>query len=1239
MSQEQMSKPADSQWTDDQWKAIVSSGQDILVAAAAGSGKTAVLVERIIKKIIDSENPVDVDRLLVVTFTNASAAEMRHRIGEALEKELKVNPSSLHLRRQLHLLNRASISTLHSFCLEVIRSYYYMIDLDPGFRIADDTEAELLREEVLDELFEEQYSLEGNQLFFELVDRYTSDRHDLDVQHMVRRLYDFARSNPKPNSWLDMLLHQYSIGEEATIDSLPFMNFLMDEVKKQLSGVQAMLHQASRLTIMPGGPAPRKVNIEDDLAQVNRMLAVDTFAELHEQMQTLSFTRLKPCKGDEYDAALLDEFGDLRKKAKAALEKMQSDLFSRPLSGYMSDFKKMHPVVEVLISLVRKFGERYEAEKRAKGLVDFSDLEHYCLAILGRPSDQGIQPSEVAYKYKTQFVEVLVDEYQDTNMVQETLIQLVTHDDENGNLFMVGDVKQSIYRFRLAEPFLFLGKYKTFTHDGRKNGMKIDLNKNFRSRSEIIDATNFIFQQLMDEEVGEIVYDDDASLKLGASYPDSSEMESELLLISKEGGEEEEESTLVEFSEAELETAQLEARAMARRIKQLVQERFQVYDRKLDMMRNVTYRDFVILLRSMPWAAQIMEEFKQEGVPIYADLSSGYFDATEVMMMMSLLKVIDNPYQDIPLASVLRSPIVGLSDEELALIRAEDKKGTYYEAMKNYVSLSLEGSLQEKLCDFAVKLSEWRTTARQTSLSTLIWQIYRDTGFYEFVGGLPGGKQRQANLRALYDRARQYEATSFRGLFRFLRFIDRMKERGNDLGTARALGEQEDVVRLMTIHSSKGLEFPIVFVAGLNRKFNLMDLNKSYMLDKELGFGSKYIDPKLRITYPTLLQQVMKQKMKKESIAEEMRVLYVALTRAKEKLILVGTVKDAEAQMKKWSQVLTHDQWELPAYMRADAKSYLDWVGPALARHRHFEKWMPEEQRAVLQEVYEHRSKWKVQAIQATDLSEQLVEEQSEHEELLAAVQKGNPVDLESVNKERIEERLRWKYSHLKATTHRSKQSVSDLKRQYQTTSEEQESQLITGFKSTIEDRPTFMQSHSLTAAERGTAVHTVMQHLPFKESLTIEAVQELIDSLVINEILTAEQAESINPSDIAQFTNSFIGQQLKEAEKIYREMPFSLNVSTEEVYGWNDNEAILVQGIIDCLYEWNGQLILVDYKTDDIKNRFSNDFNSAQEILKNRYEVQLKLYRKAIETIVKKSIAHSYLYFLDGGHVIEIKE
>lgn len=419
----------------------------------------------------------------------------------------------------------------------------------------------------------------------------------------------------------------------------------------------------------------------------------------------------------------------------------------------MADFEKMKPVIETLIFLVQRFGERYEHIKKEKGLVDFSDLEHYCLQILSVKEDGVLKPSSIAQKYRTQFEEVLVDEYQDTNMVQETLIKLVTRDsEEQGNLFMVGDVKQSIYRFRLAEPFLFLTKYKCFTQDGRQFGKRIDLNKNFRSRSQVLDATNFIFNQLMDEEVGEIAYDDDASLKLGASYPKVEGMETELLLIAKEnaeeGAEEESDSSLVAFSEAELETAQLEARAMARKIKELVQNRFQIYDRKLDIMRNVTYRDFVILLRSMPWAAQIMDEFKQEGVPIYADLSTGYFDATEVMIMMSLLKVVDNPHQDIPLASVLRSPVVGLSDEELARLRAEQKKGTYYDALKTYLAVSDDEELRDKVKYFYEQLKAWRTQARQSSLSELVWQIYRDTGFFEFVGGLPGGKQRQANLRA-----------------------------------------------------------------------------------------------------------------------------------------------------------------------------------------------------------------------------------------------------------------------------------------------------------------------------------------------------------------------------------------------------------------------------------------------------------------------------------------------------------
>jgi ATP-dependent helicase/nuclease subunit A len=443
-----MPKPEGSQWTDDQWKAIAASGQDILVAAAAGSGKTAVLVERIIQKLVTAENPIDVDRLLVVTFTNASAAEMRNRIGEAIEKELKKNPSSLHLRRQLSLLNRASISTLHSFCLEVIRKFYYMIDLDPGFRIADDTEAELLREEVLDELFEEQYSIEGNDRFFDVIDRYTSDRSDSDIQVIVRKLYEFARANPNPERWLEQLIGQYEVTDEMTVDSLPFVRFLLEDVHLQLKGIETLLKETLQLTKVPGGPAPRAVNIEDDLRQVQAMVqsAEASFSMLHEQFQTLSFSRLKPCKGDEFDPELIDKVSDLRKSVKTSLEKIQSELFNRPLHAYLNDLKTMKPIIETLVSIVLEYGRRYEAVKKEKGLVDFSDLEHYCLQVL-RENGEGFVPSEVAKQYRLQFTEVLLDEYQDVNMVQESIIQLVTKDEEEtGNLFMVGDVKQSIVR-------------------------------------------------------------------------------------------------------------------------------------------------------------------------------------------------------------------------------------------------------------------------------------------------------------------------------------------------------------------------------------------------------------------------------------------------------------------------------------------------------------------------------------------------------------------------------------------------------------------------------------------------------------------------------------------------------------------------------------------------------------------------------------------------------------------------
>jgi ATP-dependent helicase/nuclease subunit A len=1234
-----MQKPEGSQWTDDQWKAIAASGRDILVAAAAGSGKTAVLVERIIKKIMNPENPIDVDRLLVVTFTNASAQEMKNRIGEALEKELALNPHSQHLRKQLSLLNRASISTLHSFCLQVIRTYYYMIDIDPGFRIANETEIELLKEEVLDDLLEEEYGIPNNDMFFDLVDRYTSDRSDNDLQDMILALYKESRAHPNPNRWLDRLAAMYDASDKE-LDHLPYVKHLLDDVRLRLEGAKECIHKATEAALLPEGPAPRITVFESDAHLLEKLIdaANDSWTALYTAMQDVEWAALPRIKRSSYNEELLKKTDSLRTKAKEEVGKLKEELFSRPPEKYLQDLGAMHPVVKKLVELVKEFGLRFQKMKRDKSMVDFTDLEHFCLEILAESSENTLTPSPVALQYRERFAEVLVDEYQDTNFVQESILQLVTKETEHeGNLFMVGDVKQSIYRFRLAEPGLFLSKYKRFTQDGFESGMRIDLAKNFRSRQEVLAGTNFVFKQIMGENVGEIRYDADAELKLGADYPESGDTAAELLIIDQNTKAESEEAEEDEF--VDLETSQLEARLIASRIQEMVASGYEVYDRKHNTMRPVSYRDFVILLRSMPWAPQMMEEFKQRGIPVYAELSTGYFEATEVNVMLNVLRIIDNPAQDIPLVSVLRSPVVGLTDEELACLRIHAKKGSFYHVLRAFLDGApneQEKELYNKVFAFTELLKEWRNFARQQPLTDLIWKVYRETGYYDFVGGLPGGKQRQANLRVLYDRARQYEATSFRGLFRFLRFIERILERGDDMGTARALGEQEDVVRIMTIHKSKGLEFPIVFVAGLSRRFNTRDLSNRFLLHKDLGFGSQFIDPQKRIKYATLPQLAIKRKMRMELIAEEMRVLYVALTRAKEKLILIGTVKDKEAALAKWSEVREHQNWLLPDYVRAQASCYMDWIGPALMRHNSSTSIIGEA--SVPDFVYNYKASWHMRIIEASKLSasEQMTEEK---EELLEALREQREVPLVSDRQQEVRDRLTWEYSFGKAAEHRAKQSVSEIKRNYQA-EEESDRAFLRLFRSPIEKRPRFMERKGLTGAEHGTAVHMVMQHVNMKNPVTKESVQELLAEMVNRELLTYEQAESIVPEEIVAFFETELGQRLQQAENVEREVPFTMMMSANKAYAsWDApyDESVLVQGVIDCMMEEEDGIILIDFKTDTITGKFPGGFEQAKPVLEERYKLQLQLYSEAIEKSLRKKVKEKYLYFFDGHHILQL--
>lgn len=1235
-------KPEGVKWSDEQWQAISARGQNILVAAAAGSGKTAVLVERIIKRITEAQEPLDVDRLLVVTFTNAAAAEMKARVGRALEEALAKEPSSLHLRRQLSLLNRASISTLHSFCMNVLRRYYYKIGLDPAFRVVEQTEAELMREEVIEELFEEEYGKEDNEAFYELVDRYSGDRSDTVLQKLVQDLYDFSNSHPRPDEWLEQIAARYDVDEDVVIDDLPWVQELLDDIRMQLQGCQNILAQAGEYTYKPGGPEPYQETFAEDWRLIDGLFTACgiSWSALYEAFQSVQFGRLKSVKGDAFDDDLKEQAKDLRDTVKKQVNKIKEELFSRRPDLYLQDLREMAPHITTLAGLVKDFGSRYKETKTEKALVDFADLEHDCLEVLSDTDStvDELLPSDAALDYQQQFAEVLVDEYQDTNLVQETILRLIARED---NLFMVGDVKQSIYRFRLAEPGLFLKKYKVFQKDGSGARLRIDLAKNFRSRPEVIDGTNFLFRQMMSEKVGEMDYDEEAELRLGAEdYPEGSS-EPEMLVIDREEGKEGEDSDDPDMSD--LQAEQLEARLISDRIKQMIADQYEVYDKDTRQMRAITYRDIVILMRSAQSAAPtILEEFKREGIPGYAELSSGYFEAIEVEVMMALLKIIDNPHQDIPIASVLRSPIVGLNGEDLAQIRIANQKSDYYEAMLTYMAKE-KNELSVKLEAFFDQLKSWRWRARQGSLSDLIWDIFRETGYYDFVAGMPGGRQRQANLRALYDRARQYEETSFRGLFRFLRFVERMRDRGSDLGTARALGETEDVVRVMTIHKSKGLEYPVVFIAGMNKQFNFRDLYGSYMLHKELGFGTKYINPKLRISYPTLPMLAMKQKMKMEMIAEEMRVLYVALTRAREKLFLIGTVKDGVKTVKKWGQHGAHPNWLLPDYTRAEAKRYIDWVGPALLRHRDgkaLREWIGIDEPS--HDMVHDKSSWRISIVKATELEETEEPQQNNKIEIEQALQQFQPVPFESEQKHEVNERLTWIYDHPQSAIHMSKQTVSEIKRQREslTNTDGSDTQYIRKFRSSLAERPRFMQQeHQLEGSERGTVVHRVMQHLDLSASITEDHLNEKIAKMVVDELLTEAEAQAVNSGLILQFFQSDLGKRMLQARRVEREVPFSLALSAKEAYAdWKESDdSVLVQGVIDCLIEEADGLILLDYKTDAIHSRFAGGFTEAQPVLADRYRVQLDMYARAIERIWRQPLKEKYLYFFDGGHVLKL--
>ncbi|WP_318615751.1 helicase-exonuclease AddAB subunit AddA [Sporosarcina sp. YIM B06819] len=1222
-------KPEGLTFTDAQWKAIWAKGKDILVSAAAGSGKTKVLITRMIEKVLDEKNPIDVDELLVVTFTNASAAEMRHRMAEALEEAIAERPGSVHLRRQLNLLNKAQISTLHSFCLNVVRQYAYLLDIDPGFRIADSTEAALLRDDTIGDVLEEAYGAENPDAMYRLADSFTSDRNDQSIETLIDRLYDYSRVHPSPEQWLRLIPQQYDIDETTTIDDLPFMEPLKLAIRHSLEEAAALTGDMKQIALMPDGPEPLAATAEADLLWIHeamRRMSESTWQETYEFFGSLKWAKAGTIRKDSCDEELAKRAKALRDAVKKIINTVKESYFTRTPARLLDEIRLMAPTMHTLIELVVDFGQRYEQLKIDRGIVDFSDLEHYALRILSQQQHGQLVASDIAEDYRKRFEEVLVDEYQDVNLLQETIIQLIKRGGEqDGNLFMVGDVKQSIYRFRLAEPMLFLGKYNRFTENDGDQGLKIDLNANFRSRKEVLDATNFIFAQVMGARVGEIDYDDAAALKYGAKYPDKAVTAGLTLLYD----EEEEESEEVGQS---LKSSQAEARFMIKRIQDLLASGAEVADAFSGEKRPLEYRDIVILMRSMTWSGEIAEEFKLAGIPIYAELSRGYFDALEVMIMLNTLRVIDNPYQDIPLASVLRAPFIGMTENELAQIRMAGKNEPFFEALKRFVrtgGAGMASDTQEKLQRFFIQFEEWRNLARRGSLSELIWQVYADTHYYEMVGAMPNGKQRQANLRALHDRSIDYEKTSFRGLFRFLRFVDRMTKRGDDLGAARSMSDKENVVRIMTIHSSKGLEFPYVFIAGAGRKFNKMDFNEPYLFDQHFGLAVKAIDPDNRITYTSLPFLAMKEQKELEMRSEEMRVLYVAMTRAKEHLEIIASVKDIEISIGKWQDAqLIDPELMLPEYTRSRANGYLEWIGPAVARHQAFAKFgaIPGGQ------LMDDPSVWRIDALPVSSLfSEE--EDVGKETEVPLDILPNEEVDADLLAE--VKRRFDAKYLFEASISKKSKQTVSELKRLAILEQQADDTAVVKSDEVSmayLHERPAFMQSRALSAAEIGTAMHTIMQHVDIGTACTAADIEQLVMELAERQLLTAEEAKKVDIQSVAHFFQLPIASRLQHAKQVSRELPFTYAHSDA------DGDFQILQGIADCLFEDQDGWVLLDYKTDKVRERFSSDEEVDAE-MQQRYGIQLNLYKKAIEAILKIDIKEMVLYLFDGQRTVIIQE
>ncbi len=1212
-------------FTPDQQKIIDLREKNILVSAAAGSGKTAVLVERILQKICDEQKPVDVDRLLIVTFTNGAAAGMKKKISQAIRNKLLSDSNNEHLQRQGILLNHGNITTIHSFCLSVLRNHFQIIGLDPSFRIADEGELNLLRGQVVKEVLEEAFKRKEPG-FYHFVESFAPKKTDDILEELILKLYHFSMSDPNPKQWLITAKNNYDIKEGASLQELSWFQDVWKEIKNNVLEMKVQIEQAASYCLEEDGPLPYLDAIQSYENLMHHLEKCTSFSEYREALLNKNVKSLVGKRAASADQWKKNRVKEIRDKVKKRLEILEKEYFFAEEEKMLMELRACGQSAKELVDLTLQFIDGYTEAKRERNIIDFSDLEHLTLQILVKEENGKFLPRETAKEYMEYFDEIMIDEYQDSNYVQECILSSISKEPWGRyNYFMVGDVKQSIYKFRLARPEIFMEKYEKYTEEDSPM-QKVNLHKNFRSRKEVLSMVNFMMKQVMGRDLGGIEYDQLAALHLGADYPDpvsKNANDTELLLVC---GEEE-----------GISPRELEAKLIAKKIKDIVGNQVVVskeYEENKEdakekgiVYRKAKYRDIVILLRTNAgWDQVFYKVLTEAGIPVHIGSKTGYFSSAEVGTALDFLRILDNPLQDIPLMNVMKSIWGEFTDEEIAILSIGRQKKCLYKRL-------LEGSdeilLQEKTNRFLSLIQKYRRMLPYTTVNELLLALYEEKGFYYYMGALPGGRQRRANLDMLLERAGDFEKISFKGLFYFVRYIEGLKQYDIDYGEASVLGEEDNVVRIMSIHKSKGLEFPICFLSGIHKTFHEMDLRKSVIMDPDLGIGMDYVDPKLRMKAPTILKRVMGRKGKIDNIGEELRLLYVAMTRAKEKLIFTGYIKDLEKQWKKISSIPGREEEKLRFSIVSEAGSYLELLLAALARHPGFLDVVKKE--GIETDIIGCFTKdlpplqikiCSIQELVEGEIEEEVCKEEKEvfYKEMVKRIEEG---DVFSKNmREQIEKRFSYEYPHPSSALLYKKISVTELKRMEQR-GEDEEGERLYQEPILIPYIPQFIETAKEgLGAMRGTAYHKVMELLDFGREYTQEELKGFFETIKNQGKIQEKVLDYVDKEDIEKFLHTSLAKRMQEAYKkgrLKREQPFVLEYEAKRIHpSFPEGERILVQGIIDAYFEEDDGLVLLDYKTDRGK---------SEEELAELYRVQLDYYAEAMERLTEKRVKEKGIY------------